>query len=58
MISGSLVVPFQKGPCGEGVEMRGFLLPLLEAAVVVLVLVLLLIFFESIPSSHNTKINR
>jgi len=26
MISGSVVVPFQKGPCGEGEEMRGFLL--------------------------------
>ena len=38
MISGSVVVPSQKGPCGERVEMRGFLLPLLEAAVVVLVL--------------------
>jgi len=37
-------VPFQKGPCGEGGrEMRGFLLPLLEEASVV-VLVLLLIF--------------
>ena len=35
--------------------MRGFLLPLLEAAVVVLVL--LLIFFE-FPSSHNTKVNK
>ena len=37
-------MPFQKGPCGEGVEMRGFLLPLLEeAAVVVLVLLLILL---------------
>ena len=47
MISGSVVVPFQKGPCGEGGRMRGFLLPLLEAAVVVLVLFLLI--FESPP---------
>jgi len=31
------VVPFQKGPCGEGVEVRGFLLPLLEEAAVVVV---------------------
>jgi len=56
MISGSVVVPFQKGPCGEGGRMRGFLLPLLEEASVV-VLVLLLILFE-FPSSHNTKVNR
>jgi len=52
MISGSVVVPFQKGPCGEGVEMRGFLLPLLEAAVVVLVLFLLIFEF---PSSLTTQ---
>ena len=39
MISGSVVVPFQKGPCGEGGRTRGFLLPS-----VVVVLVLLLIF--------------
>jgi hypothetical protein len=48
MISGSVVVPFQKGPCGEGGRMRGFLLPLLEetaVVVTVVVLVLLLIFF-------------
>jgi len=33
MISGSVVVPFQKGPCGDGVEeIRSFLLPLLEEA--------------------------
>ena len=56
MISGSVVVPFQKGPCGEGGRMRGFLLPLLLLPVVV-VLVLLLIFFVEFPSSHNTKIN-
>jgi len=50
-------VPFQKGPCGEGGRMRGFLLPLLEAAVVVLFLVLLLIFFEFSPlfSQHQSK---
>ena len=49
MISGSVVVPFQKGPCGEGGRMRGFLLPLLEAAVVVLVLFLLIFgFFASL----------
>ena len=57
MISGSVVVPFQKGPCCEGGRMRGFLLPLLEEASVV-VLVLLLIFFEFPPFSHNTKVNR
>ena len=28
-------MPFQKGPCGEGGRMRGFLLPLLEDASVV-----------------------
>ena len=38
------MVPFQKGPYDEGGRMRGFLLPLLEEASVV-VLVLLLIFF-------------
>ena len=50
-------MPFQKGPCGEGGRMRGFLLPLLEAAVVVLFLVLLLIFFEFSPlfSQHQSK---
>ena len=40
------MVPFQKGPCGEGGRMRGFLLPLLEAAVVVLVLLLILKFCD------------
>ena len=50
-------MPFQKGPCGEGGRMRGFLLPLLLLPVVV-VLVLLLIFFFEFPSSHNTKVNR
>ena len=52
-------MPFQKGPCGEGVEMRCFLLPLLVAAVVVLVLfllILIILFFS--PSSHNTNVNR
>ena len=51
MISGSVVVPFQKGPCGDGVEeIRSFLLPLLEeaAAVVVLVLLFFLIFVCSV----------
>ena len=60
MISGSVVVPFQKGPCGEGGRMRGFLLPLLEAAVVVLVLFLLILvippfvcgFFHLLFSVH------
>ena len=52
-------MPFQKGPCGEGGRMRGFLLPLLEeAAVVVLVLLLIFFFFFGPPSSHNTKVNR
>jgi len=55
MISGSVVVPFQKGPCGEGGRMRGFLLPLLEAAVVVLVLVLLLIFLFPPPYLTTPK---
>ena len=49
MILGSVVVPFQKGPCGEGGRMRGFLLPLLEvASVVILVLVLLIILIFEI----------
>jgi len=51
MISGSVVVPFQKGPCGDGVEeIRSFLLPLLEeaAAVVVLVLLFFLIYVCSV----------
>ena len=58
MISGSVVVPFQKGPCGEGGRMRGFLLPLLLEEASVVVLVLLLIFFFEFPSAHNTKVNR
>ena len=60
MISGSVVVPFQKGPCGEGGRMRGFLLPLLEeAAVVVLVLVLLLIFLNPpLLTQHKSKQNK
>ena len=41
MISGSVVVPFQKGPCGENGRWRGFLLCWLEAAAAV-VLVLFL----------------
>ena len=45
------MVPFQKGPYGEGGRMRGFLLPLLEEASVV-VLVLLLIGFSP---SFNSK---
>ena len=59
------MVPFQKGPCGEGGRMRGFLLPLLEAAVVVLVLLLIflnfrfpLLFFLLCISSYNTKVNK
>ena len=47
-------MPFQKGPCGEGGRMRGFLLPLLEEASVV-VLVLLLIFFEFSPLLTTPK---
>ena len=39
------MVPFQKGPYGEGVEMRGFLLPLLLLLLLLLDLVLLLIFY-------------
>ena len=61
MISGSLVVPFQNGPyfCWPTRDERlGFLLPLLEAAVVVLVLFLLIFFIFESPSSHNTKVNR
>ena len=53
-------MPFQKGPCGEGGRMRGFLLPLLEEAAVV-VLVLFLLIFEFLNfwvSSHNTKVNK
>jgi len=45
-------VPFQKGPCGEDGRTRGFLLPLLEAAVVVLVLFLLI--FEFLNSLLTT----
>ena len=54
MISGSIVVPFQKGPCGEGGRMRGFLLPLLLLPGVV-VLVLLLIFFFEFRSGASQK---
>ena len=51
-------MPFQKGPCGEGGRVRGFLLPLLEETSVV-VLVLLLIFEFFLPLlSHNTKVNK
>ena len=64
MVSALLVVPFQKGPYGEGGrEMRGFLLFLLEAAVVVC-LVLLLIFvplsFISFSNftQHKSKQNK
>ena len=40
------MVPFQKGPYDEGGRMRGFLLPLLEeASVVVLVLLLIFVFY-------------
>ena len=49
-------MPFQKGPCGEGGRMRGFLLPLLEEASVV-VLVLLLIFGFPLFSQHQSKQN-
>ena len=53
------MVPFQKGPCGEGGRMRGFLLPLLVVVVVVVGLVLfLLILVLVFPSSRNTKVNR
>jgi len=41
MISGSVVVPFQKGPCGEGGRVRGFLLPLLVEVSVLVVLLLI-----------------
>ena len=71
MISVSVVVPFQKGPCGEGGRTRGFLLALVEETAVV-VLVLLLIFLVPLfffPSfflfdfltflfAYNTKVNR
>ena len=50
MISGSVVVPFQKGPCGEGGRMRGFLLLLLEAVVVVLVLLLIFLVPPFFPT--------
>ena len=54
MISESVVVPFQKGPCGDGGrEMRDILLPLLEEASVV-VLVLLLIFEFFLPLRRTT----
>ena len=44
------MVPFQKGPCGEGGRMRDFLLPLLEvASVVVLVLLLILKILLALP---------
>jgi len=59
MISGSVEVPFQKGPCGEGGRMRGFLLPLLEdASVVVLVLFLLIFLFFPLFSQHQSKQNK
>ena len=61
MISGSFVVPFQKGPCGEGGRTRGFLLPLLEeASVVVLVLLLIFLFLNSplLFSQHKNKQNK
>ena len=43
MISGSVVVPFQKGPCGENGRWRGFLLCWLEAAAAVVLFLFLLI---------------
>ena len=53
------MVPFQKGPCGEGGRMRGFLLPLLEeVAVVVPRSFFTHFFFEFSPFSHSTKVNR
>ena len=61
MISGSFVVPFQKGPCGEGGRIRGFLLPLLVVVLVVgLVLFLLILVFLNSPlfSQYTNKINR
>ena len=60
MISGSVVVPFQNGPCGEGGRTRGFLLPLLEEAAVVVLVLLLLIFFLNSPlfSQHQSKQNK
>ena len=42
MISESVVVPFQKGPCGDGVEVLGFLLDLEEVLVDALVLFIFL----------------
>ena len=50
-------MPFQKGPCGEGGRMRGFLLPLLEEVAVVVLVLFLLIFFEFSPllSQHQSK---
>ena len=64
MISGSVVVPFQKGPyfCRATRDERlGFLLPLLEAAVVGRVL-LYSFFFGPPPlffaPFHNTKVNK
>ena len=67
MISGSVVVPFQKGPyfCRATRDERlGFLLPLVEAAVVFLVLLLisplfflfsLLSFMSSLFLQHQNK---
>ena len=51
------MVPFQKGPYDEGGRMRGFLLPLLEAAVVVLVLFLLIFlnFEQEIPGVPGSQ---
>ena len=48
-------MPFQKGPCGEGGRMRGFLLPLMVLLVVVLVLLLIFFGFWFAPSSHNIE---
>ena len=54
MISGSIVVPFQKGPCGEGKAVLGFLLPLVE--VVVDALVLFIILFTIIKKKNEDMI--
>ena len=52
-------MPFQKGPCGEGGRMRGFLLPLLVVVVVGLVLFLLILVLVLSPllSQHQSKQN-
>ena len=49
------MVPFQKGPCGEGGRMRGFLLPLLEEAAVVVLVLLVIFYFFYLPAAGTHR---